>query len=159
MTDISDKIRSQIDDLNTRYIRAIDDDKLEDWPALFAERCLYKITTRENYDRNLPMSLMECTSRGMLNDRVTGYRRINIYEPQRYTHMISGRSITAIDATHYSCRESFMVVRTMINGEMSIFSTGIYHDKIVIGADGAQFEERVVVQESRRVDVLLVIPL
>jgi hypothetical protein len=46
----------------------------------------------------------------------------------------------------------------MVNGEMTIFSTGVYLDKIVLG-DEALFEERIVVQESRRVDTLLVIPL
>jgi hypothetical protein len=52
-----------------------------------------------------------------------------------------------------------MVIRTMVTGEMMIFSTGIYYDKILLGAAGALFEERIVVQESRRIDTLLVIPL
>ena len=46
----------------------------------------------------------------------------------------------------------------MVTGEMTIFSTGIYLDRIALG-DQVQFEERIVVQESRRVDTLLVIPL
>jgi len=41
---------------------------------------------------------------------------------------------------------------------MMIFSAGVYHDRIVLGAE-AMFEERIVVQESRRVDTLLVIPI
>ena len=90
MASIDEALRRQIEDLNARYIRAIDDDKLEDWPPLFTEKCLYRVTTRENFDRGLTMPLMECISRGMLIDRVTGYRRVNIYEPQRYTHMVSG---------------------------------------------------------------------
>lgn len=47
----------------------------------------------------------------------------------------------------------------MVNGEMATFSTGIYHDRVVLEKEGAKFEERIVVQESRRVDTLLVIPL
>jgi anthranilate 1,2-dioxygenase small subunit len=152
-------LRRQVEDLNTRYIRAIDDDKLEAWPELFTEKCLYRITTRENFDRGLTMPLMECISRGMLIDRVTGYRRVNIYEPQRYTHMLSGLTIERIDATRLACRQNYLVVRTMVGGEMTIFSTGIYHDKLVQDTDSVRFEERIVVQESRRVDTLLVIPL
>jgi len=158
-TTIDAALRRQVEELNTRYIRAIDDDKLEAWPELFTEKCLYRITTRENFDRGLTMPLMECISRGMLIDRVTGYRRVNIYEPQRYTHMISGMAIERLDATHLACRQSYLVVRTMVNGEMTIFSTGIYHDKIRIDGNSVLFEERIVVQESRRVDTLLVIPL
>ena len=151
--------RRQIEELNTRYIRAIDDDQLEAWPELFTEKCLYRIITRENFARGLTTPLMECVSRGMLIDRVTGYRRVNIYEPQRYTHMVSGLVLEPLDATHVASKQSYLVVRTMVTGEMMIFSTGVYLDRVVLGADGAHFEERIVVQESRRVDTLLVIPL
>ena len=158
MTVISDSVRHQIEALNTRYIRAIDDDALEDWPKLFTEECLYRITTRENFAQNLPLPLMECASRGMLIDRVFGYRRVNVYEPQRYTHLLSGLVIEPIDGTHMRCRQNYAVIRTMVTGEMTIFSCGVYHDRIALGHE-ALFEERIVVQESRRVDTLLVIPI
>jgi 3-phenylpropionate/cinnamic acid dioxygenase small subunit len=158
MTVVSDSVRHQIEALNTRYIRAIDDDKLEDWPLLFTEQCLYRITTRENFSRGLPLALMECASRGMLADRVFGYRRVNIYEPQRYTHLLSGLVIEPLDATHVRCMQNYAVIRTMVTGEMMIFSAGVYHDRVALG-DEALLEERIVVQESRRVDTLLVIPL
>ena len=151
--------RRQIEDLNTRYIRAIDDDQLEAWPELFIEKCTYRITTRENFARGYTTPRMECASRGMLHDRVTGYRRVNIYEPQRYTHLLSGLAMEPLDVTHIACRQNYLVVRTMITGEMMIFSAGVYLDRVVLGGDGAKFEERIVVQESRRVDTLLVIPL
>jgi len=158
MAVVSDAVRHQIEALNTRYIRAIDDDALEDWPKLFTEECLYRITTRENFSQNLPLPLMECASRGMLIDRVFGYRRVNVYEPQRYTHLLSGLVIEPIDATHMRCRQNYAVIRTMVTGEMIIFSAGVYYDRIVLG-DETLFEERIVVQESRRVDTLLVIPI
>jgi len=158
MAEISDAVRRQIEALNTRYIRAIDDDALEEWPKLFTEECLYRITTRENFSQNLPLPLMECASRGMLIDRVFGYRRVNVYEPQRYTHLLSGLVIEPIDATHIRCRQNYAVIRTMVTGEMIIFSCGVYHDRMVLG-DEAMFAERIVVQESRRVDTLLVIPI
>jgi 3-phenylpropionate/cinnamic acid dioxygenase small subunit len=158
-TSLSDAARRQIADLNDSYIRSIDDDRLEAWPALFTEKCLYRITTRENFARGFAMPLMEAISRGMLIDRVTGYRRVNVYEPHRYTHMVSGLSIETADGERVTCRQNYLVIRTMINGEMTVFSAGVYYDKIVLGADSALFEERIVVQESCRVDTLLVIPL
>lgn len=158
MADISESVRRQIEALNTRYIRAIDDDAVEEWPKLFTEKCLYRITTRENFSQNLTLPLMEGTSRGMLVDRVFGYRRVNVYEPQRYTHLLSGLVIEPVDATHVACRQNYAVIRTMVTGEMTIFSAGLYHDIVRLGAE-VLFEERIVVQESRRVDTLLVIPI
>ncbi len=35
----STEIRRRIDELNTRYIRTIDDDRWEEWPELFTEAC------------------------------------------------------------------------------------------------------------------------
>ena len=148
-----------IEALHTRYIRAIDDDQLEDWPGLFTENCLYKIVTRENYEQGLPLAVMECRSRGMLQDRVTGYRRINVFEPQRYSHQISGLTVESVDERTVKCRSNYLVVRTVVDGTMSLFSAGIYLDKVVIEPDGALFEERIVITDSRRIETLLVLPL
>ena len=158
-TNVDDAARRQVEALNARYIRAIDDDQLESWPELFVEKCLYRVVTRENFARGFALPLMECASRGMLIDRVTGYRRVNVYEPQRYTHMLSGLAIERIDASRVACRQNYLVIRTMVTGEMTIFSAGLYLDKVILGEGGAKFEERIVVQDSRRIDTLLVIPL
>ena len=148
-----------IEALHTRYIRAIDDDQLEDWPGLFTENCLYKIVTRENFEQGLPLAVMECRSRGMLQDRVTGYRRINVFEPQRYSHQISGLTVESIDERTAKCRSNYLVVRTVVDGTMSLFSAGIYLDKVVLEPDGALFQERIVIPDSRRIETLLVLPL
>lgn len=152
-------MRQQIEELHTRYIRCIDDDSLEQWPDLFTETCLYKIITRENYDQGLALGLMECHSRGMLRDRVTGLRKINVFEPHRYSHQISGLVIEPAGDYAATCRSNYLVVRTMADGAMTLFSAGVYVDKIRLTPDGARFEERLVIQDSRRVETLLVIPL
>jgi anthranilate 1,2-dioxygenase small subunit len=160
---VTDIVRRRIEALQTRYIRIIDDNRIEDWPKLFTPTCLYRIVTRENHSQGLPLSVMECRSRGMMEDRVTGLRRINVYEPQRYTHQISALEIKdeieAESETRFKCRSNYLVVRTSSDGSMTVFSTGVYLDTVVVEGDIALFEERIVVQESRRVDTLMVIPL
>ncbi len=152
-------LRRRIEALHTRYIQVIDDDRLEEWPGLFTETCLYKIITRENFDQGLPLGVMECRSRGMMQDRVTGLRRINVFEPQRYLHQISGLTIEPAGQNRVTCRSNYLVVRTMSDGAMTLFSAGVYLDKIVLDDDSARFEERIVVADSRRIETLLVIPL
>ncbi|HLI86939.1 MAG TPA: aromatic-ring-hydroxylating dioxygenase subunit beta [Bryobacteraceae bacterium] len=152
-------LRRQVEDLHTRYIRSIDDDRIEEWPNLFTPECLYKIVTRENFERGLPLAIMECRSRGMLVDRVTGLRRINVYEPQRYSHQVSGLVIEPVDENTAACRSNYLVVRTTGDGAMTLFSAGVYVDKVVIRDGCALFAERIVVQDSRRVETLLAIPL
>jgi anthranilate 1,2-dioxygenase small subunit len=156
---VDETVKRQVESLHTRYIRAIDDDRLEEWPGLFTEQCVYKIITRENYDQGLPLAVMDCRSRGMLQDRVTGLRKINVFEPQRYLHQISGLFIKASTSHTVECWSNYLVVRTMGEGAMTIFSAGIYLDKIVLDPAGARFEERIVVTDSRQIETLLVIPL
>jgi anthranilate 1,2-dioxygenase small subunit len=155
----AEEIRCRIEALHTRYIRAIDDDRWEEWPELFTESCLYKIVTRENFEKGLPLSIMECHSRGMLKDRVTGLRTINVYEPHRYLHQISGLAIDSIEGNVARCRSNYLVIRTMIDGAMSIFSAGLYLDKVVLGSGEPRFEERLVLADSRRIETLLVFPI
>jgi hypothetical protein len=47
----------------------------------------------------------------------------------------------------------------MADGEMSVFSAGVYLDKIALDREEAKFEERIVVADSRHLDTLLLIPL
>ena len=75
-------------DLNARYSQAIDDNRLEVWPGFFTESARYIVTTAENLDRGLPLGMIYATSRAMLQDRVRSLREANIYESQRYRHVV-----------------------------------------------------------------------
>jgi anthranilate 1,2-dioxygenase small subunit len=151
--------RQLIEDLHATYVRLIDDDKLEAWEELFTEPCRYQVTTRENVERNLPLGLIECTSRGMLRDRIEALRRVNVYEAHTYSHQISGLSIEERDDGTYAARSNYLVIRTTADGEMQLFSAGVYADVIAIHDGVAKFQERIVIAESRRIDTLLVRPL
>ena len=74
--------------LNAEYARALDDYRLEDWPAFFTDPCLYSITSADNHRQGLPAGLMYADSRGMLQDRVAALREANIYERQSYRHLM-----------------------------------------------------------------------
>jgi anthranilate 1,2-dioxygenase small subunit len=151
--------RRIIEDLHARYVRCIDDDRLEAWPDLFTDPCRYQITTRENVTRNLPLGLLECTSSGMLRDRIEALRRVNVYEPHTYLHHISSLQISPRDDGAFGARSNYLVVRTLPEGEMVLFSAGVYADIIEIDGDAARFRERIVIAESRRIDTLLVLPI
>jgi len=154
------ELERRVRDLQDRYLRVIDDDLLEQWPGLFTPDGLYTVTTRENHARGLPLALMSCRGQGMMQDRVTGLRKINVYEPHRYHHQVSGLQCEQPENGVVRCVSGFLVVRTMHTGGTSIFATGVYHDLIVEGEDGElRFRERLAITDSRQTDTLLVIPL
>ena len=89
MAEHDDLVR-RVERLIAAYIGCMDQDDLERWPTFFTEDGLYRITTRDNYERGMPASFFYCNGRGMLHDRVLALRRANIYEPHYYRHMVSG---------------------------------------------------------------------
>jgi anthranilate 1,2-dioxygenase small subunit len=147
----------EIEQLHARYAHALDDDRLEDWPNFFTERGIYRIATAENEARGLPLPVVYCEGRPMLRDRVQSLRHANIYEPQRYRHIVSSVLVEKIDEKRTKSIANFLVVRIMENGETMLFASGRYVDRIA--TKEMLYEERVVVCDSRRFDTLLAIPL
>lgn len=148
-----------VERLLARYVACIDDDRLEEWPAFFAERCRYQIISSENYSRNLPIGVFVATSQGMLKDRVAALREANIYEAQRYRHLVSSILILENHKGIVRAQSNYHVVRIMQDGATALFSTGRYLDRINFNGAIPVFEEKIVVCDSRRIDTLLAIPL
>ncbi len=145
--------------LNADYARAIDDDRLEEWPGFFVERCLYTITSADNHRRGLPAGIVYADSQGMLRDRVAALREANIYERQTYRHLVGLPAVVGEADGAVRAETPFLVVRIVRGNAMDLFATGRYLDALV-EVDGAlRFLERVVVCDSSRVDTLLALPL
>lgn len=156
-----DEIATQfaVERLLARYVACIDDDRLEDWPDFFAERCRYQIISDENHSRKLPIAVFVATSQGMLKDRVAALREANIYEAQRYRHLVSSTLVLENAGGIVRALSNYHVVRIMHDGATALFSTGRYLDRINLNGATPVFEEKLVVFDSRRIDTLLAIPL
>ncbi len=146
-------------ELNAAYARAIDNEKFEEWPAFFLDPCLYKVTTVENVAKGLEAGLMYADSRGMLEDRVSALRTANIYERQRYRHIVGLPVVLAETDGVVDVETPFLIVRIMRDGNMSLFATGCYRDRVKPDATGAlRFVERIAVCDGSRFDTLVAIP-
>lgn len=152
-------LRERIASLNADYARAIDDDRIEDWPEFFLDECLYKITTADNHRRGLEMGLVYADSKGMLKDRVAALREANIYERQRYRHIVGLPAILREEGTDAEVESPFLVTRIMRDGTMDLFATGRYLDRVRADAGALKYRERIVVCDSSRFDTLLALPL
>lgn len=152
--------RDQVVDLIAAYAHSVDDMRLDIWPQFFTSDALYHVTTRENHEAGLPIGVVRCVGRGMMQDRVKAFYSANIFEPHTYSHII-GRSefLEPTSEMAISARSNFQIVRTMETGRMDLFAVGRYLDEVVIEDGQPRFRQRVVILESRNVDILIVIPL
>jgi 3-phenylpropionate/cinnamic acid dioxygenase small subunit len=151
--------RLELEALYTDYVHCLDADELERWPDFFTEDCFYRITSAENYEAGMPLGLIHATSRNMLKDRVSALREANIYEPQRYRHLVSSIKIGEEHEDTLDVLANFLVVRTMQEGDMTIFAAGRYVDEIRRQNGLLKFARKNVVLDSRQIDTLLAIPI
>ena len=151
--------RLELEQLYTDYAHCLDADELEHWPDFFTEECFYRVTSAENYEAGMPLGLIHATSRNMLKDRVSALREANIYEPQRYRHVVSSIKIVEEHGVTLDVVANFLVVRTMQEGDMTLFGTGRYVDQVRQTDEGWKFARKDVVLDSRQIDTLLAIPI
>jgi anthranilate 1,2-dioxygenase small subunit len=156
-------LRASVEELLHAYVESIDDDRLEEWPDFFTEDCLYRVVPRENYDQNLPIALIHCDSRGMLQDRVTAHRKANLYAPHLYRHVVSAVRVTTSEDGVIAARANYAVFRTstdpMAFGTTEVYGVGEYRDRIAEIDGVLKFQEKIVILDTSRIQSLLVTPL
>lgn len=147
-------------ELNAAYARTIDNEQFEQWPELFSDPCLYKVTTAENVAKGYEAGIIYADSRAMLQDRVSALRKANIYEQQRYRHIVGLPVVLGQEGGAAVTETPFLIVRIMRDGTMALFATGCYRDKVAADAEGTlKFAERIVICDGARFDTLVAIPL
>jgi anthranilate 1,2-dioxygenase small subunit len=151
--------RLELEQLYTDYVHCLDTDELERWPDFFTEDCFYRVTSAENFEAGMPLGLIHATSRNMLKDRVSALREGNIYEPQRYRHLVSSIKIVEDREEALDLAANFLVVRTTQEGDMMVFAAGRYVDRVVRDGGDWKFARKEVVLDSRQIDTLLAIPI
>ena len=144
---------------NAAYAEAIDSDAIEQWPSFFTEKCMYRITNIENEREGLPSGIVYADSRAMLEDRILALREANIYERQRYRHLMGVPMVESADGKGALARTPFMVARIMATGETMLFATGYYQDRFVLENGKLLLAARTAVCDSNVTDTLLALPL
>jgi anthranilate 1,2-dioxygenase small subunit len=145
--------------LQDRYVACLDNDRIEDWPGMFVEDCLYEIVSRENEEAGLPAPVMHCDNARMLRDRVVALRNANIYEKPQYRHGLSGLSWReAVDGSFVS-ETSYVVVNTSQEGTSMVYQAGVYLDVVVRTPAGLRFRSKRCIYDTLRVQTLLAFPV
>jgi 3-phenylpropionate/cinnamic acid dioxygenase small subunit len=151
--------RLELDELNAAYAAALDEDGLERWPEMFVADATYRIVPRDDHERGLPLAVMHCESRAMLEDRVAALRRASVYAPRYLRHLISGVRVLQLDGGLIHAVANYAVLQTLPEELTTVFSTGRYLDEIVREDGVLRFRSRVVVFDSVLVSGSLVYPL
>lgn len=145
--------------LQAAYTYVIDEGPLSEWPTFFTDPCLYRITTRQNEEKKMPLSIWLCDNHAMLFDRVEAIEKANIFEPHYYRHILSDSRVLSTKNDAMVLETSFICIRSMLDGRMDLFTAGKYVDEVVKQEGRCLFRSRTVVLDHSRIDTLIAIPL
>jgi anthranilate 1,2-dioxygenase small subunit len=152
-------IREAASDLMHDYATLIDQDRLEEWLDLFTEDCSYRVVPRENFDRDLPVSVMLCTNKNMIRDRVVALRKANEYNLHYDRHLVGSVRTAPLGEDIWRLEASYALYQTTLGGETRLFSVGRYADKVRLQGGRLMFCEKLVVIDTFSVPTLLATPI
>ena len=152
-------LHHQIDQLNAAYAAALDDKRFDDWPLFFTEDGHYKVQSRENFDRGLPLALIALESQGMMKDRVYGITQTIYHAPYYMRHIISPTRVTSQDGDVVKVEASYAVFRTKPGSVSEVYNVGRYVDEIVKKRESWKFKSRLCVYDSEIILNSLIYPI
>jgi 3-phenylpropionate/cinnamic acid dioxygenase small subunit len=146
--------------LYARYASVLDDGPLQDWPGFFTSECMYQVVPRDNFELGLPVAIMRCESRGMLEDRVTAVTETMLFEPRYLRHHITDILVQDVAAGALRVRANFSVIEVLPDELPRISIAGHYRDQLVREADGQwRFREKLCVFDSVLIPNSIVYPV
>ena len=134
--------------LHLRYAQIVDSTDFSAWPDLFTEQCIYQIQSRENFEANLPLSILRFESQAMLRDRVYGAQQTIYHDPYYQRHIVSAPLLTLEDGHCVEAETAYLVVRTHRNAMPEILSVGRYLDRMVRTEQGLKFSQRMCIFDN-----------
>jgi salicylate 5-hydroxylase small subunit len=135
-------------DLYTDSAAALDARDLARWTGFFTDDAVYRLQSRENFDRGLPLAVMAFESRGMLQDRAFGATETIYHHPYHQRHVVGVPRVLADEAGGLRCEASYVVIRTKRDALPEILSVGRYVDRIVATPEGLRFAERLAIFDN-----------
>lgn len=145
--------------LYAEYALVVDSDQWDEWPEFFTEDCVYSLQPRENYERDMPLGLLDLESKEMLVDRVYGIKETLFYDPYYQRHIVGAPHVIKVEGDLIHSEANYSVMRTKYDGMTTVFNAGRYIDLVQKTADGLKFKSRRAVYDSEMVPNSVIYPV
>lgn len=142
-----------------QYAVAVDQADWDTWLGLFKEDCTYKVQSRENYDRNLPMAALSLTGKGMLKDRIYGITETIFHDPYLQLHMVSSPVVISESKYLIESQANYTVFRTKNDGIAEVYNVGRYLDHLQVSSDGIRIKSRLCIFDNDMILNSMIYPI
>ena len=86
-------LHREIEEFNTAYAAALDEQRLDDWAEMFTDDTFYVVISRENADRGMPVGLIYCENKGMIFDRAFALDKTAMFAPRYLRHIVGNLQV------------------------------------------------------------------
>jgi salicylate 5-hydroxylase small subunit len=153
------ELRLNVSDLYASYSACLDAGRFDDWPEFFTEDCRYRVVSRENHERNLPLGTMDLQSRGALLDRVYAVQSTLFHAPYYQRHIVGPARILGREGETILAEANYLVIRTKRDQPSEVFNAGRYLDRIVAVQQGLRFADKICIFDSELIPNSIIYPL
>ena len=154
-------LQRELEEFNSAYAAALDEQRLSDWAEMFTEDAFYLVISRENADRGMPVGLIYCENQGMIYDRAFAVEKTEMFAPRYLRHIIGNTQVLGQAGNgDIRARANYVVVQVLFDRpEAKLHQVGVYHDQFRrVGAD-LKLAERRCVYDNLLVDNALCVPV
>ncbi|TPE48573.1 aromatic-ring-hydroxylating dioxygenase subunit beta [Maribrevibacterium harenarium] len=141
------------------YAAAVDQEDWDAWLNMFTDDAKYKVQSRENYDRDLPMAVLNMYSKNMLKDRVYGMTETIFHEPYHQCHVVASPRVISASGGEIEAQANYSVFRTKTDGIAEVYNVGRYIDRIQVTDQGFKLASRLCVFDNEMVLNSMIYPI
>lgn len=154
-------LHREIEEFNSAYAAALDEQRLTDWAEMFTADAFYLVISRENADRGMPVGLIYCENKAMIHDRAFAVEKAEMFAPRYLRHIIGNTQVLG-DAGNgeIRARANYVVVQVLFDRpEAKLHQVGVYYDRFRRVGEQLKLAERRCVYDNLLVDNALCLPV
>jgi anthranilate 1,2-dioxygenase small subunit len=154
-------LHREIEEFNTAYAAALDEQRLDDWAEMFTDDAFYVVISRENADRGMPVGLIYCENKGMIHDRAFALKNTEMFAPRYLRHIVGNLQVLGAEANgEIRARANYVVMQVLFDRpDAKLHQVGVYHDRFRRVGDRLKLAERRCVYDNLLVDNALCLPV
>ncbi|ARP86777.1 aromatic-ring-hydroxylating dioxygenase subunit beta [Bordetella genomosp. 9] len=152
-------LRQEIEEFHADYCAVLDANLIESWPGFFTDDAVYRITSRENAERGLPVGLVYAEGRDMMQDRAVAIARTQMFAPRYMRHLVTNTRVLCESDSGIESQSSFLLMQTLVEGPTTLHLAGYYHDVFTRAGTALKLKERQVVYDTEILANDLVYPV
>lgn len=128
------EILHHIDELQLRYIRALDERDMDAWTACFtADSQGYRCISRENHEQELPVAMMLDDNPARIQDRAKFVQDVwkGTFEDYATRHFVQRLFCRNLGDGGFEVHSNVLVTYTTASGGSDVLVAGSYRDEVV----------------------------